>query len=85
MAETHIYPTYVNIEKVYRDLDNKNSVDIRNFIQKIYNNWINIYPYFYSKELHRNIDLIKSGAYIDKLISECEEIDCMGLNVGFPE
>ncbi len=77
MSEAHIYPTYVNIEKVYRDLDNINSVDIRNFIQKIYNNWINIYPYFYSKELHRNIDLIKSGAYIDKLISECEEIDCM--------
>ena len=59
MAETHIYPTYVNIEKVYRDLDNKNSVDIQNFIQKIYNNWINIYPYFYSKSYIEILILLK--------------------------
>tara|TARA_B100000963_G_C22618407_1_gene668609 strand:- start:551 stop:1888 length:1338 start_codon:yes stop_codon:yes gene_type:complete len=74
MAENLVEPTIPIMQQVYNELDTVNTVDIRNFIKDIYNNWINIYPYFYPLEVNKNVDLKKSGFDFEKSFKECSKI-----------
>ena len=75
MADTQIFPTSENMKRVYTMLDCINTVDIRNYLEKIYDNWKNIYPYFDRHDSKRNIDLRQSGIDLDDILSEYGEIN----------